>query len=598
MKKSLRSFGIIAMAAVLALAACGGGSGSSGGSSDGGGGGGGVKVALPNDGDGLSAVTAYKISNAGQLKAIAKEVNDGNPDYTNAYYELTNDIDLSPFSSGTGWEPIGNDISSPFSGTFDGGGFVISGLAINDDTLEYVGLFGLIYDATVENLGVEIASITGKDFVGGVAGVVIDGVISNCHTTGNVKGNYFVGGVVGAVSGDVLGGVISNCSATGNVTGAGRNVGGVAGAVIDGSISDCHATGNVTGADNNVGGVAGAVIGDVLGGGAITNSYATGDIEGINQVGGLAGGVINGSISDCHATGDVTGAGENVGGATGIAENSTISNTYATGNVNGAGDNVGGIAGDIIDGSAITNSHATGDVTGTGNNVGGVAGHANSSDVKNSYATGSIIGGAYVGGVVGNVFTSNVENCYATGNVKGDNWIGGVAGYLQHRNSSIVSTVSNCYATGEIEGKNQVGGIAGSVSSYSNAYNCAALNSKIVREDLSPGTLIGRVIGSVITGHTGLISNNVAYVDMGGGALFGIRAHDNKDGADISKLDATTNILPTTNYYSALISPGPGLGWDFDGVPPIWKWGGTLYPLPILYWQTETPAFPSHLQTP
>ena len=494
MKKSSRSlFGIIAFAAVLAfsLTACGGG------------GGGGVKVVLPDVGDGLSAATAYEISHAGHLKAIANEVNNGNPDYINAYYKLTNNIDLKPFSKGAGWTPIGYIVE--FKGNFDGGGFIISNLAIDNNALNYAGLFGFVRGGTIENLGVEISAsgITGRNYVGGVAGVVNAGNITNCYVTGNVNGLRWVGGVVGGVNT----GNITNCYATGNVEGGISDVGGVAGYVENSTMTNCYATGDI---------------------------IATGDVFGRSNAGGVAGYVADGcNISNCYATGDISG-----------------------------GDYVGGVAGGIDRGFGV------------------------SSSVSNCYATGNVTSaGDYVGGVAGMVWGSTASNCYATGNVKGNNYVGGAAGQVGSTGS-----VSNCYATGKVEGNNQVGGAVGIVTNNSTVSNCAALNESIVDSSSSPpGSDFGRVAGQFETGVVligAALTDNFAFDGTISTVTF---SGTELDGAAITKAQATTD----QSHFDGT-GGAPQLGWDFGGddLNP-WKWGGTSYPLPILYWQTTAPTLPA-----
>ncbi|MBN2137751.1 MAG: hypothetical protein JW720_08090, partial [Sedimentisphaerales bacterium] len=78
-------------------------------------------------------------------------------------------------------------------------------------------------------------------------------------------------------------------------------VGGLVGYNSNGSITDCYATGPVTG-DDRVGGLVGRNKD-----GDISNCYATGSVDGYDYVGGLVGGNFNGSITDCCATGPVTG---------------------------------------------------------------------------------------------------------------------------------------------------------------------------------------------------------------------------------------------------------------------------------------------------
>ncbi|MFB8829498.1 hypothetical protein ACE0DR_09320 [Azotobacter sp. CWF10] len=62
-----------------------------------------------------------------------------------------NDIvasDIGNWNAGAGFEPIGS-ASTPFTGTFDGLGHMISGLTINQPTTDNVSLFGATQSATV-----------------------------------------------------------------------------------------------------------------------------------------------------------------------------------------------------------------------------------------------------------------------------------------------------------------------------------------------------------------------------------------------------------------------------------------------------------------
>jgi hypothetical protein len=64
-----------------------------------------------------------------------------------------------------------------------------------------------------------------------------------------------------------------------------------------------------------------------------------------------------------------------------------------------------------------------------------------------------------------------------------------------------------------------------------------------------------------------------------------VLGHDQQDGESKTVAEITQQAT-----YEAL-------GWKFgnDDDNP-WKWGGTEYPLPILYWQTTVPTFPDHLK--
>jgi hypothetical protein len=72
-----------------------------------------------------SSKDPYRISNATQLAFIALQTNKGEKKYSQAFYKLTRDIDLS----GHYWTPIGTS-AKHFSGTLDGSGHTIKGLAV------------------------------------------------------------------------------------------------------------------------------------------------------------------------------------------------------------------------------------------------------------------------------------------------------------------------------------------------------------------------------------------------------------------------------------------------------------------------------------
>ena len=172
----------------------------------------------------------------------------------------------------------------------------------------------------------------------------------------------------------------------------------------------------------------------------ITNCYATGNVTGdCFAVTGLVGFNSNGTIADCHASADVTGIGIHpcyTGGLVGL-NSGTIKDSYSTGNVicenNEYPSYVGGLAASNATYSTIVNSYATGNVTGGASiDVGGLVGYNNSGTIKNSYATGNGTGGASsrVGGLVGYSLNGIITNSYATGDVTGgaSASIGGLVG--------------------------------------------------------------------------------------------------------------------------------------------------------------------------
>jgi hypothetical protein len=127
----------------------------------------------------------------------------------------------------------------------------------------------------------------------------------------------------------------------------------------------------------------GGLVGKNLG--AVSESYATGNVAGAgNGVGGLVG-ESAGAISKSYATGSVTGGGLEVGGLVGKNDSSLVSNSYATGNVSGAGD-VGGLVG--YNTGAVSTSYSTGSVTAAGRfgtNFGGLVGYGGADGVTDSF---------------------------------------------------------------------------------------------------------------------------------------------------------------------------------------------------------------------
>ncbi len=243
----------------------------------------------------------YQISRLDQLQAMQNNLD--------SHFILMDDINASGTASGEGFTPVGDD-STPFTGSLDGNGFTISDLTINRSAESNVGLFGVIDNgASIENVRIEGADVTGGTQVGILAGVN-NGDIIQSYSTGSVSGTDDVGGLVGQNNGLIQ---LTFSSAT--VTGS-NNVGGFVGN-NSATILSAYATGNVTGAlgSTNVGGLVGMNAST----GEITETYAAGAITGSTNVGGLIG-VNDGSIEisywDTEATGEANGAGS--GSTTGM----------------------------------------------------------------------------------------------------------------------------------------------------------------------------------------------------------------------------------------------------------------------------------------
>lgn len=236
------------------------------------------------------------------LKVAADVVNSGDNDIN---IILDNDIDLSDID----WTPIGTE-SRPYTGTFDGGTYTITGLTVNQ-TRENVGLIGCIgSNGTVKNVKLENVNITGDGyFVGGVAGTNY-GTIENCSVDGTLTNNrHYLGGVVGNNYGSIIG-----CSSSGTITGTSPNVGGIGGQSVGGTIMACYSVANIKGRSSS-GGVLGQTNRETV---VIACYHAKGNVTG--EQSRMIGGVIGwnyGKVTACYwENNQGQGIGDNQGSTT------------------------------------------------------------------------------------------------------------------------------------------------------------------------------------------------------------------------------------------------------------------------------------------
>jgi hypothetical protein len=160
-----------------------------------------------------------------------------------------------------------------------------------------MGLFGVCFNGSIQNIGIENCNIVGKTNTGGLLGVYRSdpGYISNCYITGNVNGGYYTGGLVGSQWGS--------------------------------SITNCYAAVKVSGIEE-VGGLVGRIISEIK----VTNCYAINSIEGDNDIGGLVGRFSNsnsGEIRNCVAANNTVILYTPADGIGRISSNGTLINNYA-----------------------------------------------------------------------------------------------------------------------------------------------------------------------------------------------------------------------------------------------------------------------------
>lgn len=227
------------------------------------------------------------------------------------HYKQVADIDLSNVI----WRSFGNIVGPYFSGVYDGNGYGIYNMTIND-IIDNVGLWGQIN---------------------------VDGVIKNLTITGFVTGQ----GQVGIITG-INNGTVENCSVYGYVN-ASAYGGGICGILSSGTISECSSYVNVNVTNLHAGGITGHILspGDSIS--TVSNCYSKGDIslsvESTNAIGGLIGRIATDDavIENCYSTGLVSRPGTStvdIGGLIGSLSGAspTINNSYYNSETSGQSD--------------------------------------------------------------------------------------------------------------------------------------------------------------------------------------------------------------------------------------------------------------------
>ena len=259
-------------------------------------------------------------------------------------YILMNDIDLSGYN----WTAIGTK-TNPFSGELNGNGHVIKNLQVDDAAGNGIGLFGVIDGANVSNVGLENADINVQNAVGILAGAAEASIITNCYSTGSVRGAGWVGGLIGQITNATT---INNCFSTANVTGTSSQIGGLVGRLDSSSVSNSYAEGSVLGKI-----FVGGLIGNSVGISNISYSYALGDVKADDNVGGLLGylGDHKIYIDNCYSAGTVE-ANLSSGGMIGWVDDDSDLCVVTNSKVLGKSENLDGI---IIGGSGGTSIEVT-----------------------------------------------------------------------------------------------------------------------------------------------------------------------------------------------------------------------------------------------
>ena len=323
-------------------------------------------------------------------------------------YELNNDLDFDTdgdgatytvtstgavvgdsgdtyYNAGQGWDPFGtyyNDAqgwdprSGSFAAIFDGNGNTIANLFINRVNNGGLGLFGAIGQCDeswsncrgeVKNLGLLNVKVIGRSG-GTLAGGVTGGTVTNCYADGGSvdvtkeTGTSSAGGLVALLEAGTISGSYANVTVTS--WGAARaRAGGLVG-VSYGAVTASYAAGDVRSS-----GISGGLVVRNWGG-TVTASYATGDVRSSSNGGGISGGLAEGNILSPIQSILASNGGGISGGLVGLNEG-TITASYATGSVYARPGSAGSLVG-FGESSPITASYGIAGTPGAATIIGSI----------------------------------------------------------------------------------------------------------------------------------------------------------------------------------------------------------------------------------
>ena len=432
----------------------------------------------------------YAISTAEELYGFANLVNKASEeDAPKICGKLTNDITLNEHVLKTAeetpnvdeegeysgdmdnlaeWEPIGSS-ENPFLGYFNGKGYSISGLYINQKELDKRGLFGVVgsseHSVSIDSVNLIDVYVNGQNQVGALVGYASSALtISGSSSKGNVKSSaLYVGGLVGFASSALT---ISGSSSKGNVKSSAPYVGGLVGFVngtltITGSSSE----GNVESKGTHAGGLVGYVSNTLT----ITGSSSEGNVESkYDYAGGLVGQASSAlTITGSSSKGNVKSQLVYAGGLVGYASDTlTITGSSSEGNVESTtAPYAGGLVGYVNGEAKIEDSRSIGNVKSGYSNAGGLVGLASSAlTIIGSSSEGDVESvNPYAGGLVGYVSgKTEIKNSYSKGDVKsGYSYAGGLVGYVS---GDLTITGSSSEGNVESMGAPYAGGLVGQVA--------------------------------------------------------------------------------------------------------------------------------------
>lgn len=249
----------------------------------------------------------YLLATAEQLALLSATAGD-----RSKHFKQTANISLEAECT---WTPIGS--SSSFNGTYDGGGFTVSGMKTTNHDGARTGLIALLdTGGTLKNVGAVDVDFVGKYHVGGLVGESY-GTIQNSFATGQIVGKVQTGGLVGTYRGGNISNSYAKTSVSYNSVNPNANnsvepyrAGGLVGVTVGspGTISYSWSSGLVTTPAAGVTYYIGGVFGGVSSGIAPTFNKVRWDTETSTQLTNAAGsGHVGTSTAEMLALSTYTG---------------------------------------------------------------------------------------------------------------------------------------------------------------------------------------------------------------------------------------------------------------------------------------------------
>ena len=175
-----------------------------------------------NDGNGNVIITSSE-----GLAWMAKTLGNCN----GKTIQLNENIDLSQYR----WRPI------LFNGVLEGNGHTISNIYVNEPDQLGSGLIGRATNAIIRNVNMDGGTVTGRDGVGGLAGIVSNNsLIDNCQSSVEVLTTQQG---AGSLCGSVHNSTVLNSSSNGDVIGN-QQIGGMIGYMSGGTLKNCFSSSN------------------------------------------------------------------------------------------------------------------------------------------------------------------------------------------------------------------------------------------------------------------------------------------------------------------------------------------------------------------